>query len=498
MSRKPPLSTVLTLLRAARGWPQNELAATLGCGPSLLSDYEAGRKPVSRERVEEIAALLGLPPSEAVDCTLAFLRVLRSLSPPEGEGGTGSDENEAAVFQVAASAEAFARSLLALSPQRRAAEARREARGLWERMKVHPPALRLRLVEGTREFRNWALCELVCQQSLEAAADRADRALELARLAVRIAELAPGEIAWRRRLQGYALAHLANAIRVSGDLPAADQTFARARASWEAGAPDQGLLKEALVPGMGASLRMDQRRLPEALDLLDEALAIDKGSLRRELLISRARVLEQAGDFEGAIASLQEVAPSVSGKTEPRLLCVVLSNLANNLLHATRSREAATLLPQLEELVVRLDHDLDIVRLRWLKGRVAAALGNRQEAMAALAQVRQDFASREIAYDSALVTLELIVLYLEENRFAEVRTLARQILWLFQAQGVHREALAALRLFCEAAEQEEATLELAQQLVCYLYRARHDPDLRFETSPLPLPAKPGKRAKPRN
>jgi hypothetical protein len=45
---------------------------------------------------------------------------------------------------------------------------------------------------------------------------------------------------------------------------------------------------------------------------------------------------------------------------------------------------------------------------------------------------------------------------------------------------VHREALAALKLFCEAVEEETATAELARRIVGYLYRAQHQPELRFE------------------
>ncbi|HEX9940669.1 MAG TPA: helix-turn-helix transcriptional regulator, partial [Thermoanaerobaculia bacterium] len=195
MPRKPPpppLSTALTLLRTIQGWPQNELAAALGCGATLLCDYEAGRKLPSRERLEEAAAVLGLPP-EAVDRALACVQSIRALSTPTGPAATANPRTEAAVARVTASAEAFARAIMALDAAREAEEERRRAQGLWLRLERHPPARRRRLVEGTREFRSWALCELVCEQSLKAAADRAERALELAALAVRIAELVPGE-----------------------------------------------------------------------------------------------------------------------------------------------------------------------------------------------------------------------------------------------------------------------------------------------------------------
>lgn len=35
-------------------------------------------------------------------------------------------------------------------------------------------------------------------------------------------------------------------------------------------------------------------------------------------------------------------------------------------------------------------------------------------------------------------------------------------------------------IFCEAARQETATIELARRVVRYLYRAQGDPELRFE------------------
>ena len=83
-------------------------------------------------------------------------------------------------------------------------------------------------------------------------------------------------------------------------------------------------------------------------------------------------------------------------------------------------------------------------------------------------------------YDYALVSLELASVLLEQGEAMEVRTLASEMLWLFQAQGVHREALAALRLFCQAAKTEGATVELTRRILTYLHRAQHDPELRFE------------------
>jgi hypothetical protein len=86
-----------------------------------------------------------------------------------------------------------------------------------------------------------------------------------------------------------------------------------------------------------------------------------------------------------------------------------------------------------------------------------------------------------MSYDVALTLLEEAILLLEEGREAEVKLLAKELEKVFESKGVHREALAALRLFQEAAEREEATPELARRVLNYLFRARHDQGLRFES-----------------
>lgn len=45
------------------------------------------------------------------------------------------------------------------------------------------------------------------------------------------------------------------------------------------------------------------------------------------------------------------------------------------------------------------------------------------------------------------------------------------MLWIFRAQGVHREALAALRIFIEAARQEAATADLILRVTRFLHRS---------------------------
>ena len=94
--------------------------------------------------------------------------------------------------------------------------------------------------------------------------------------------------------------------------------------------------------------------------------------------------------------------------------------------------------------------------------------------------MRGEFASRNLGYDTALVSLELAVCYAGLGRSDQVKILARHMAPIFQAQDVHREALAALALFRQAAERERVTEAFAREVLLYLRRARFEPDLRFD------------------
>jgi tetratricopeptide (TPR) repeat protein len=326
------------------------------------------------------------------------------------------------------------------------------------------------------------MSELLCAESLQAAGDNADRALELAILALRVAELAPGEESRRQRLQGYAWAHVGNAWRVKGDLPGAEEAFRRSQSLWITGPEvDPGPLDEVRLFDLEASLRRAQARFAEALTLLDKALSRDQGMIRSDrLLLNKATVLEALGDIEGAVSVLHQAAPSVYAKGEPRLIFALRFNLGVNLCLLGQYEGASDLLPDLRKSASQFGNDLDTARLQWLEGRILAGLGKSHEAIRNFSRVREEFSARGIAPDVALVSLELAVVYLQLDRTREVRLLTRQLAPIFRAQGMHREVLAALTLFRDAAETESLTLELARRLVAYLHRARHTPNLRFE------------------
>jgi hypothetical protein len=159
---------------------------------------------------------------------------------------------------------------------------------------------------------------------------------------------------------------------------------------------------------------------------------------------------------------------------------ILSGNLALSYCHLGRFEEAALLANRVRAIALETGDEIEALRMTWAQGRIAVGLGRAEEARSLLAQVRREFGARRMDYDMALALLEEFVLLLDKGGAAEVKTLARELVVVFDAKGVHREALAALRLFREAAETEHATAELARRVLQYLFRARHNPDLRFE------------------
>lgn len=464
----------LVYLRTLCGWTQKELVASMGISDDRqVSRYERGELPLRRETLETFAAVMGYPP-EALDGLLFVYRLCVADSEDAAASPVALSPDErhriarAALAAGTSVAEGVRKALTERRRKRKIEAARRQAGELWQRMSTATWEERRDLIAVFPAFRSWALAERICEESVRAAAHDPAEALDLARLAVSIAERAPGDDAWRSRLLGFSWAHVANARRVANDFAGADEAFTRAWELWQVGrAAELGLLPEWRLWDLGASLRREQHRFAEALDLLDRARkAAGCDSLAHaRILLKREHVLLQMGDTEGALATLIEAVPLVEASGNSRLLFTFLFNLTDDLCHLGRYAEAADRLLEVRALAVQQANELDLLRVVWLGARVAAGLGAKEDAIADLEQVCREFTARRLPYDAALSSLELAALYLEAGRLHDVRRLASTVRWIFEVQGVSREATAALSLFWDAARKETATAQLAREVL---------------------------------
>ena len=482
---RPFRSLLLSILALWRGLSQKEIGARVGMESKQVS-YHLRRGELDDPLYERLLTALRGGPAEVAVVT-ACLEGLEALDLDDGLTVEERAEIEAGVLEGSrlvrnALTEAVRQSRalppLDVYPGPEHLEPLRWLAGeQWSLLKDLPEDQQLVLVQVARDFQHWALVERVCEESVVQASRKLERAAFLARLGVEIAEKVQGPEGWRKRVLGYAGAHGPNVLRVAGELPAAEAGIEEAKKLWEAGDDPLGVLDPGRLLDLEGALRRGQRRFEEALRLLDQARLVSRFPERS--MIMKGFTLEVMGEYERAIETLLCAEPFVEQQGDLRVLYMLQFNLAVNYCHINCYHEATLLTQQVLEVVTSRGDENEMVRVTWLQGRIAAGCGRTEEAYRLLDQARREFAARKMWYDVALALLEIAVLLLARQELTQVRELAQDLAEIFNSKGVHREALAALALFRDAAEREAASTELARSVLRYLFRARYDQGLQF-------------------
>jgi tetratricopeptide (TPR) repeat protein len=336
------------------------------------------------------------------------------------------------------------------------------------------------LVARDRTFQTWGFFERLLAEAQLLIASEPHRTRAFLHLALRIAtQLDSGRYGESAvaTAQTRGWAYLGNARRVLGDLEGAEKAFRRAEFHFRQSHLDP--MDEALLVHFRASLRLDQRRFADALALLEEALAVyreigDDHHIGR-VLMTRGLSLLYGGEPEKAAESYRESLVLFDEVRDSRLRFCCCKDLLYCLSEAGRAAEAATLLPEVKALATEVGAGLDLVRLRWIEGRIAAALGRAGEAESAYRATQDELLAARLPYDAALVTLDLAALLLQQGRGNEARSLAEEMLPIFQARQIHREALAALAVFQRAAEMDGLTVALLKETASRIRSASAPP-----------------------
>jgi len=216
----PESRLALVLLRESRLWDQADLARAADIAPSQLSVYERGQRATPREVLERAAEAAGFP-VYLLDPLLSALRSFRAAA----RGRIRPDR----AFAAALAAEMIALSQEAADDVLAQAGSKPEpvdAEELWVHLEGCTATERRMLVEDLEEYWNGKLSARVATESLRKAGDDPE-ALELAELALLIADHLPEEDDERRSLQGYAWIHIGCIRRRRGDEPGAQEAFAR-------------------------------------------------------------------------------------------------------------------------------------------------------------------------------------------------------------------------------------------------------------------------------
>jgi tetratricopeptide (TPR) repeat protein len=395
----------------------------------------------------------------------------------EGESDAGYDAVLDRVLETVAATEAtFAAQRL-------------QARSLLAELMQVPAERQHLLVTNSQRFRSRMLCDLLVEESHETGFQDPWRSVELARLALllvdRLASAECGGEDAHESLRARVWAQLGNAHRIHTDLAKAEEALAVAEELLASGRV--GLSDRARVLDLLSSLRRAQDRFAEALQLLDRVAVIYKKlgqwNLLGRTLLQKSVVCGDAGDIEAEMSLLRRALDLIDPQADPRLFLNARHNLIHALNESGRAREAFALLFHSRPLYLKMGDRMNLLKLRWVEGLVAAGLQRNEQAEAAFREVREAYAGVGLFYEAALVSLDLAGVYVGQGRAADLLQVAEETLAIFQSRNIHRAALAALLVLCTAARQDEAGIGLVRQVSEFLKKARNNPDLQFSPNP---------------
>lgn len=338
------------------------------------------------------------------------------------------------------------------------------------------PEDQLKLIRSERRFANPQLVRTLVERSHSLRYQDPDQMLYLAQLAQVTADICSAEdVGSELRLsdlRSKAWGQYANALRVGGHLVEAEEAFARAEEHSAQGTGDPP--QRARLLEQKASLQIFQRRFEAAIELADEA-----GEIYRELgeahllastLVQKAIASLYEGNAEIAVRILNRAIPLIDHEEDPHLLLAACHNLIRCYIDLGRPEQGLTLYFKARDLYKEFKDQLIRLRAAWQEGQLLRDLGHLRAAETSLLRARRGFLEQGLAFEVAVVSLDLSAVYVKLGASEELRRTVNETMPIFRSLRVGREALASLLQLQQIADQEYQALELIRMITAKLER----------------------------
>jgi len=311
------------------------------------------------------------------------------------------------------------------------------------------------------------LAEALIKLSRDCAGNDPLRSEELSSLAEQVVLKAREKEAWRPfsiDLHALSVALQGNAHRIRGQYAEAQSLLERAHTILDHGSGDPVVFGDIL--SMDTSLLLDRYRHEEAEGTIRRAMRVFE-RCRESHRIGRALMLlavvqEDAGRPGQAVESLRSALEHLDFEEEPRLKPRIYKDLGLLIAEAGDTQRGWEVLQE-NPLPDTADRRLRLKR-EWTEARIQSALGMHAEAAATLSVLREGFTRADDIICAAMVSLDLALAFAHQGFSSEVKRVAQESLSLLSGFDLPERVFAALILFQQAAEAEEATLSVLQSI----------------------------------
>lgn len=361
--------------------------------------------------------------------------------------------------------------------QGRVQEERKHARELWPELERQPPEVRLYMVKNMEEFRTWGIYEVALETVRKVSRNDPLGAVDLAHLAVAIADLLDPSLyndERRADMKGSALIALGNSKRIAADFEGARLALDEAESCLEAGSGD--LYERANLISIRSSLASDLGDLEQASEMLRPAI-----NLARKL---------QDEKFEGKLILKQS---SSIGFVNPALGL----ELANKGMRLLESEHETHLELTGRYLIAYWTNDLgdsegaleaiqpyrylfekfgDIFwrgRLLNLEGRIANMERRLERAELFYRQLVDLYGEADFEFDLALACLDLAEVLTAQGKYNDSISILQGTYPILQKWNLHGDILRSWLILVEAIKRHSIQANAFEELSMVLRRKWH-------------------------
>ncbi len=352
---------------------------------------------------------------------------------------------------------------------------RAHAEDLWPVLKPLAPERRLFLVKHDPRFQSWGVYEKLLEEARTAGREDPIQAVDLAHLALGVAEMLDGGSYGEERIADFraaAYVALGNAKRLLGDLQGAEAALAAAEGHLRQGTGDP--LEAVNLISIQSSLQADLGFLEEATALLDRAgrhaRATGDRHLEGRIALKQSSFIGYVDPQRGLALAEQGLSLLESGK-DPHLDLVGRHLLAFWSNAVGDPEEAEGIVDTYRYLYAQFSDTFWTGRLLHLEGNIARTRGDLRKAERCFRGLVDLYSRKNFELDLVLAALDLSEVLVRQGSPVEASQILSELHPILEAWKLSGDILRAWTILL-AALRENSFEERAFQEVAMLLRRR--------------------------